>query len=271
MLASIAGQRCDFFFVWSANNGGTPKTKDAINQAMADYLATFHDQENIMELLEDQIDAWRSSKGMSVLSDADLAAFDAETGLLTKCKNELSGLTIVPHIAAICDYLSTAAVNLGCDDATAAALKSISSLMFDSANGRSSLSRPETWTEARLQANQLFQSESIAGIPLHVAWGVALEKLEFKTKQLLENKNNSSNQQRETIDNEKTELFVRNPLQNAMMDKLKNKALRTDALARAVPCDRRKLFKPGGIKELIKKGKSLIISDWDITAQTLLL
>lgn len=50
------------------------------------------------------------------------------------------------------------------------------------------------------------------------------------------------------------ENFVPTATQDAILDALAGKALRTDALAARVDCDRRTLFKPNGIKELVQAG-----------------
>ncbi len=51
-----------------------------------------------------------------------------------------------------------------------------------------------------------------------------------------------------------TEPFVPSPLQNAILEALDGKALRTDALAAAADCERRRLFRAGGLKELQDQG-----------------
>ncbi len=191
-LSYSAGARADFIFNWAQENGSMPLTQDEQNHAFGDFLHISSQHEAIMNTLNGQLDTWRVQKGKELLSDSDLAQFDIETGLITKCQNDLSGITPIPHIADLCEKLSLAAVQFQCDDATAAALKSISALMSDLAAGRAALSQPTSWTDARLQANQIFQSEAIAGIPLHQAWNVALDKLEHKARQLLKNNENPS-------------------------------------------------------------------------------
>jgi hypothetical protein len=48
--------------------------------------------------------------------------------------------------------------------------------------------------------------------------------------------------------------FIPGPFQQGILDALDGRAMRTDALARAVDCDRRRLFKPGGLPELRDHG-----------------
>ncbi len=52
---------------------------------------------------------------------------------------------------------------------------------------------------------------------------------------------------------EEDEPFIPTVFQQAILDALEGKALRTDALGLAVG-DRGRLYKPGGLKELIKEG-----------------
>ncbi len=44
------------------------------------------------------------------------------------------------------------------------------------------------------------------------------------------------------------------PLQDRILDALAGRILTTDALATAADCDRRTLFRPGGLKELVAEG-----------------
>jgi hypothetical protein len=187
-MTELARTNADFAFKWAERYGGVPKTREAIDKLLADYRQRFQQQaipeadSQAMRVLEQRYNAWAKQRGIETVTQETLEQFDDETGLVTARIDEMSGFTRPKELARLigqrCDELSRAAVALGCDDATVAALKGVAALAPDVVEGRADLDWPQTWGEARLQANQVFRSESIGGIPLHRAWDVALEKLE---------------------------------------------------------------------------------------------
>jgi hypothetical protein len=186
-LTDLAGRNADFAFKWAERNGGIPETKEATDKLVSDFRQRFRllapeaDQQ-AMRLIEDHYNAWAAEHGIVGVTPETLEQFDAETGMLTARIDEVSGFArpkeLCGMIGARWAELASAAIALGCGDTTVAALKAAAALVPEIANGRAVLDSPTTWTQARFQANQLFQSEAIAGIPLNRAWDVALERLE---------------------------------------------------------------------------------------------
>lgn len=194
-LGKVASTLSDFAFKWAERNGGVPKTKAAREKLLGDYRARFLQQataseEQFVQALEERYQAWAKDRSIETATPVDLQRFDDETGLLTRRVDELSGFIgpkdLAHRIGARCDELSRAAVMLGCNDATVAALKGMAALTPDIAEGRAVLSVPATWTEARRQSNEIFKSEAIAGVGLNRAWEVALERLEHAAAKALE-------------------------------------------------------------------------------------
>jgi hypothetical protein len=190
-LSRTADALSDFAFKWTARNGGVPKARAAMDKLRADYLARFsqaplESDTPAMQGLEERYQAWAVGWGIDTATQEDLERFDDETGLLSDFIDAASGFAapkaLAHRIGGRLAELSRAAVVLGCEDSTIAALKGAAALMPEIANGRAVLSDPATWTEARWQANQIFQGEAIAGIPLNRAWDVALEKLELAAR-----------------------------------------------------------------------------------------
>lgn len=146
-------------------------------------------EERLERLRVEDYKIWAADRDIATATRADWERFDDETRRVSDFMDKASGLAgpndLARRIGARLDELSRAALEFGCDDSTVAALKGAAALLPDISDGRASLSNPETWMEARHQANEIFQGEAIAGIPLHRAWDVALDRLELAAKEKL--------------------------------------------------------------------------------------
>jgi hypothetical protein len=186
-LRQLSEALADFALKWAERNGGVPKSKAAIRRYVADLFLRFPPPANVPhDLLPPAIAArqreWAKARGIKPGTRRSDQQFDDETGLLTRAANELSVLgreqDLARRIGVRLGELSRAAVALGCDDATAAALKGGGAIFLEVAEGRVRLEDPTTWREARLQASAICQSEAIAGIPVNLGYRVGLDRLE---------------------------------------------------------------------------------------------
>lgn len=192
-LSELTGSHADYVFTRTPLKNGKRLAKEkATDKLVADFQKTFAGDDATtlpkeLIAIEPRYHAWAKERGIDTVSLELVEQFDRETGEVTSLVDKLT-LSDRPkelgnQIASRCTELSRTALLLGCDDTTIAALGSYAQLMHDVLKGRATLNNnPSNWGEARLEANELLQSEAIAGIPLHRALDVALQTLELAAK-----------------------------------------------------------------------------------------